>query len=502
MNVILILLDSLNRHYLPCYGNDWVKAPNITKVAERGTVFDNHFIGSSPCMPARREIFTGRREFLWRGWGPPEPFDVHLVDELKKAGVYTAMITDHYHYWDQMNGYGYTQPFDFLDMIRGHEYDSWGRMLNENETLPVWVQAIAKYRGLEDAKRYYQNVADFKEEEDFYVARVMNSAARWLEQNGEKSRFFLVIESFDPHEPWYVPEPYRSMYGPYREDFTCWPPYQKAEQVKRFFEEASEEELEFIRHQYAGNITMVDHHLGKVLDVLDRKGLWNNTIVILTTDHGHEMGERHCYGKFYPHWNTHANIPLIIWDPRYPGRGRRVKGFSCTSDIYATVLDAFGVAHQNTSHSRSLLPAVADPSAKLREAVLYGTFAQGACVVNDRYTYFSGYDNRYPVFWYSTQLPSKVVVKGDFLNRVAAGRFMSDVETMLWRFRVDWYLVDAEIRRPEQLFRYDEDYEQKLDIVKSDAKGRKECRELMIELMRELGAPPEQFVRLGLVEQP
>lgn len=66
MKVIVILSDSLNRHYLPCYGNEWVRTPNIDRLAERSITFDNHWIGSAPCMPARRDMLTGRLNFLER----------------------------------------------------------------------------------------------------------------------------------------------------------------------------------------------------------------------------------------------------------------------------------------------------------------------------------------------------------------------------------------------------------------------------------------------------
>jgi len=69
------------------------------ELARRGVVFDNHFLGSAPCMPARRELFSGRKnEFLWKFWGAVEPFDRLLPVEAKVQGAATALITDHYHY--------------------------------------------------------------------------------------------------------------------------------------------------------------------------------------------------------------------------------------------------------------------------------------------------------------------------------------------------------------------------------------------------------------------
>lgn len=64
MKAILILLDSVNRRFLECYGNTWVQTPNLSRLASRSTVFERHFVGSAPCMPARHDILTGRLEFL------------------------------------------------------------------------------------------------------------------------------------------------------------------------------------------------------------------------------------------------------------------------------------------------------------------------------------------------------------------------------------------------------------------------------------------------------
>jgi arylsulfatase A-like enzyme len=84
-------------------------------------------------------------------------------------------------------------------------------------------------------RRYYANVKDFKSEEDFFPAKVMEGAASWLEENARQKPFFLQVESFDVHEPFHVPEPYASMYddGKGGERFTLWPPYQDTEQLAR-----------------------------------------------------------------------------------------------------------------------------------------------------------------------------------------------------------------------------------------------------------------------------
>ena len=100
MKALFIVLDTIRRDYLRAYGNAWVHTPNIDRLAARGIVFDNHWVGSLPCMPARREFMTGRYNFIYRGWGPIEPYDDVLPSELRRGGTFTHLLTDHDHYFE------------------------------------------------------------------------------------------------------------------------------------------------------------------------------------------------------------------------------------------------------------------------------------------------------------------------------------------------------------------------------------------------------------------
>ena len=97
---VVIMFDTLCRHFLPPYGNEWVKAPNFVRLAKRTCQFNQFYVGSMPCMPARRELHTGRHNFLHRSWGPLEPFDDSAFELLHEAGVHTHKATDHHHYWE------------------------------------------------------------------------------------------------------------------------------------------------------------------------------------------------------------------------------------------------------------------------------------------------------------------------------------------------------------------------------------------------------------------
>ena len=97
MKAIMIMYDSLCRDLLPCYGGK-IELPNFKRLAEKTAVFDNCYVCSLPCMPARRELHTGRPNLLHRSWGPIEPFDDSMPELLSQAGIHTHLATDHFHY--------------------------------------------------------------------------------------------------------------------------------------------------------------------------------------------------------------------------------------------------------------------------------------------------------------------------------------------------------------------------------------------------------------------
>ena len=114
---------SLNRHMLPPYGNDWLHAPNFERLAQRSTTFDNYYVGSMPCIPARRDLHTGRYNFLHRSWGPIEPFDDSMPQILKENDVYTHLATDHHHYFED-GGCTYHHRYNTWFFARGQEGDA------------------------------------------------------------------------------------------------------------------------------------------------------------------------------------------------------------------------------------------------------------------------------------------------------------------------------------------------------------------------------------------
>jgi len=128
MKTVFVLFDSLNRHLLGAYGGKRIPTPNFDRLAAKSLTFDRHYVGSLPCMPARRDLHTGRLNFMHRSWGPLEPFDNSFPEEMRAAGIHTHLVTDHMHYFED-GGSTYHGRFRTWDFIRGQEYDPWKAMV-------------------------------------------------------------------------------------------------------------------------------------------------------------------------------------------------------------------------------------------------------------------------------------------------------------------------------------------------------------------------------------
>jgi hypothetical protein len=333
-------------------------------------------------------------------------------------------------------------------------------------------------------------VRGFAGEEDFFPARVMTAAARRLEAlRGE--RFFLQVESFDVHEPFHVPEPYRSASGGADgyDRFTVWPPYQDPEALARFMAATSPEELAFVRSQYLAKVALVDRWLGVLLDAFDRLDIWRDTAVLLTTDHGHDLGARGVFGKQYPHWDSHANIPLLLWHPQRPGSAA-VGALTSTVDLFSTVADLADVSVE-APHGQSLLPLLDGEGG--REALLYGTFGEGVCCTDGDWTLFKSPNGDAPLYAYSSLLYESLVLDG-VEPPAGSGRFVPGAAYPQWRVPV----TQAPLSREDFLFDRRRDPQQTRNLWSEEPAQRERMLDVLRGLIEREGAPAEQWQRLGL----
>jgi arylsulfatase A-like enzyme len=386
MKLIFVLFDSLNRGSLESYGGTAVPTPNFLRLSRRAVTFDNHYVGSLPCMPARRDMHTGRLSFLHRAWGPLEPFDNSFAELLHRQGVYSHLVSDHYHYWED-GGATYHNRYNTYEFIRGQERDPWKAMVS-----PPWERFREMYHALQfsDQRRnkfsqYIINRQFIREYADFPSVRCFDAGLDFLKQNSEADDWLLHVETFDPHEPFHAPKSFRDAFPTnYRGPVLDWPPYARVSEAP--------EECEELRANYCATVALCDHELGRLLDAMDEQDLWEDTALIVTTDHGFLLGEHDWWAKLImPCFNEVAHIPLLVYHPAFRDQGgTRRSALTQTIDIAPTLLDIFGQPPPPENQGFSLLRLLASDQ-PLRAAALYGVFGSAVNITDGRHTYF-----RYP----------------------------------------------------------------------------------------------------------
>ena len=387
MKAVTVMFDSLNKHYLPPYGNQEVIAPNFSRLAKRCVTFDNFYCGSMPCMPARRELHTGRYNFLHRAWGPLEPFDDSAPEILSNNGICTQFISDHLHYW-QDGGLTYHTRYSAFEMVRGQEGDEWhGR-----------ASQFSKQPGKRKPRLQDVINREYTRDDQCCHARCFESAKDFLLHNHDQDSWYLHLEYFDPHEPFDAPEKYKKLYTDDPADFD-WPYY---EQV------GNPEQLRQAIINYKASVSLCDDYLGKLLDLFDAYDLWKDTLLIVNTDHGFLLGEHGFIAKNYmPCFNELTNLPFFMYDPRHPGQaGQRRSALTQTIDIAPTLLSYFGCELPG-SMTGKILEDVIVSNKKIHEAVLYGYFGKHINITDGRYTYFRAARDNSQLYEY-TLMPTRL----------------------------------------------------------------------------------------------
>jgi arylsulfatase A-like enzyme len=494
MKAIMVMFDSLNRHMLPPYGCAWTHAPNFARLAERTVRFSNSYVASMPCMPARRELHTGRYNFLHRSWGPLEPFDDSMPTLLDRHGVYTHLSTDHYHYFED-GAMTYHQRYTSWDFERGQEGDHWKGHVNPPTIPPTVVQRESSNRGTGSLNSMWRqdwvNRQYMRREEDQPQPRTFRNGLEFIRTNAGADNWFLQIETFDPHEPFFSQRKYKDLYPhTYNGPHFDWPDYRRVTETP--------DQVEHLRYEYAALLSMCDVYMGEVLDIMDELNLWDDTMLIVCTDHGFLLGEHDWWAKVVqPFYNEVAHTPLFIWDPRSRRQGATADGLVQLIDLPATLLDYFGVERPPDMQGIPLGEAVAH-NAPTRAAVLFGLHGGHVNVTDGRYVYM-----RAPVNADNTPLYEYTLMPTHMRNFFGTDELQGLELAEPFSFTKGLRMLKTPARTwanahqfGHLLFDLVADPQQQNPL--QDASIEERMIGLMVELMRENDAPPEQYVRLGL----
>ncbi|MBA2619486.1 MAG: sulfatase [Rubrobacter sp.] len=356
MNVVLVLIDSLRKDHVGAYGNDWIETPSLDALAEESLRFTRAYPESIPSVPARRGIHTGIRSFPFRGWElsnvteddvalwgwePIPEEQTTLAEILLEEGYQTLFVTDTLHQFRA--SYNFHRGFRVFEWVRGQERDLYvPRSPATDKRIEETLIAGPNASHAEEIMlQYFANTQERKTEEDWFAPRVFAKGIQLLEVAAnlpDEQPFFLVVDAYDPHEPWDPPGKYVDMYS---DGYEGPEPFTSSSGPSDWMTEA---QLERMKALYAGEVTMMDAWLGRFLDKMDETGLSDDTMLILLSDHGHAFGEHGFAGKvtsaLYPEL---TDIGFMIRHPEGKMAGETSDFFAQTHDVAPTFLGHLGV---------------------------------------------------------------------------------------------------------------------------------------------------------------
>ncbi len=397
MNIILVIFDTLRKDCLGVYGEPpWgpVQTPNLNRFAKEAMVFSRAYPESLPTLPARRAIYTGERVYPFKGgdtpykgdftgllgWGPILESQDTLAELLQESGYRTGLISDLYHQFKPSKNFA--RGFDQWMFLRGQEVDVYRSGPEPTqEEIDYWLppeMAALSPRGTNFIRQCIKNMYGRDKEEDYPNARVMIEAARWLEQNQDAEKFFLTVESFDPHEPWFVPDQYSSMYLKQEARQMTLSPYMEADRIP-------DDIMHRMRANYSGLVTMCDRWFGHLYETVRTLGLLENTIIIVASDHGHALGDMNFVGKRgYPSHPSCLDTALMVRHPLGLGAGDVCDHMVQHTDIGAQILDFGGTAPKRQLHGQPFWQNALDGGSAHRDHVTVG-WMSAVTVVDERW---------------------------------------------------------------------------------------------------------------------
>lgn len=501
MKAIMLMYDSLNRHLLQSYGCDWTRTPNFLRLAERAAQFENCYVSSMPCMPARRELHTGRPNFLHRSWGPIEPFDDSMPEILKNNGICSHLVSDHQHYWED-GGATYHTRYSSWECIRGQEGDPWKEkltMIPEKRSVfkvkeMMWNYPAAAAMSIHDQV----NRSCQQSEELTPLALTCSAGIEFIDTNHEADRWFLQIECFDPHEPFFCEQKYRDHFEGSLPDEDAvgaeWPPYAKVNE--------SEEVIRTTRNYYAALLEKCDVYLGKIIDKMDEYDLWKDTMFIVCTDHGFLLGEHDWWAKSaMPCYNEIAHTPLYVYDPRFDCAGKHCDALVQMPDLAATVLEFFGLDIPKDMTGKPLR-SVLEKGEEIRDYAVFGYHGDEIIVTDREYLYMNAPEHPEDPYYEYTLMPTHMRARfspKELENWEAAEPFSFTKGMKTMKIRCLGSQVGGRNEpRPSRLYHIKEDPNQLKEI--EDEAVVKKMKAMIREYMHETDAPKELYHRYGIAE--
>ncbi|HEY4279707.1 MAG TPA: sulfatase [Conexibacter sp.] len=376
-NVVLFVTDSTRADYVGAYGSKRGLTPNLDALAKGGLTFTSAHPEAMPTGPARDTILTGERQFPFRhwhkeanlpsnpGWNSIPASEPTFLQVLRRYGVTTAYVTDN----PFLVGPQYARVRAQADHFIG--FVGQTAQYSPDHKPPVPVEQVQKFlppslrggSGAEGALALYLAYAPRDmPEDDYFTARVFRSAIDLIDTLRENQPFVLVVDGFDPHEPWDPPAAWANRFaGPNPLDYEPMHPFNAPISAMSQLG-LSAAVARRAQGLYGAELAFTDHWIGNVLDKLDSVGLTDSTAVMYTSDHGVFLGEHGLIGKSGRHLHKELHhTPFLIRHPDRKLAGHRSGYFASTDDIASTLMSFVGVPLARTMDGQNLTLAFDDP---------------------------------------------------------------------------------------------------------------------------------------------
>jgi len=379
-DILLVMADQMVPSALPIYGHPLTEAPNISWLAEGGVVFDAAYCSSSLCAPSRASFMSGLLPSRTGVYDNAAEFgsDVPTFAHYLRRNGYRTVLSGKMHFCgaDQLHGFEERlttdiYPADF----------AWTPDWDHPDDRPTWYHDMSSV--LDAGPCIRSNQLDFDDEVAFSSERGLYDHIR----SGDERPFCFVVSFTHPHDPFAIPERYWARYRP--EDIPL-PRFQLSQAEMHPHERrlyricamdgvtVTEAHVRAARRAYYGAISYVDEQIGRLLSVLRNTGRLDNTIVILTSDHGEMLGERGFWYKM-SFYEGSARVPLVMYAPALFAP-RRVPSPVSTMDLLPTLVDLVadddGVELASPVDGQSLVSQLG--GAGSRDAVVAEYLAEGS----------------------------------------------------------------------------------------------------------------------------
>jgi arylsulfatase A-like enzyme len=314
-NILLLVLDTVRGEELGLYGYSQPTSPRIDEFAARGAVFDRAIAPSAWTLASHASMFTGRRpgELSARWWTPLDRSNQTLAEVLRDYGYRTAGFAANFYYTGVESGVA-RGFLHYEDLVRTWRQVLWSTSLAQMPLLRDLARSRSRDSVWAALSRHEIRVAGRTTSRDHKTAeRVTSDLLRWLDRQ-ERGPFFAFINYFDAHD--------------------------RREPLEAGFDHFGSGD----RARYDGFLARTDHAIGNLLDELARRGVLDNTIVVITSDHGDLFGEHGIWGHGNGLHMPALWVPLIVVYPRGIPAGVRVADPVSLQDIAATLVDLAGVA--------------------------------------------------------------------------------------------------------------------------------------------------------------